>query len=598
MSHSDLNLVMLLRLNNQMSRGLREAMTSAQRDMLGVERGTTSATRSMTGLNRAARESASSLTRIATASRGINAAPVDRLTRSLRGLHTAASSSYSMLMNVAKVGASIAAGGFVLKAAAEKPMAYDRRLALLSNTANSDLDVGGRIAAKKQLDSGIRNAVNTGGGTVDKAMDALNALVGSGAFGNATQSLKLLPMLQKFSTGSGAQAEDLAAIMVAAKRNMGITDKEMPVMLSKAIRAGQLGGFELTDMAKFLPEQMAAASANGMKGMGSFEALLSANQVSRITAGNSSEAGNNLQNLLLKINSADTQKDFDKQGIDLSGSLVESRGKGVLTLDSFVGLVDKIVSEDKGYTALRDKADHETGDDKKATLEAMADILQQKSIGKVVQDRQAMMALLAMMLLRDTYRKIKGAVGEEAGAEGENSFKTVADTLDYKSEQLGNKKAFAAIDALGAIEGPLGKLMDKTNELAQDNSNLAAATYGATVALTSLAAAAGAGGLLSLLTGGAGGSLRAGAAAVGATVMGSPLLALGAAELGGNLVGHMLSSQMSAETLDTIGGVVAQALANFGNKEAKKAIEINLHLDGKQIARVVTDEQSKAARRN
>ena len=140
--------------------------------------------------------------------------------------------------------------------------------------------------------------------------------------------------------------------------------------------------------------------------------------------------------------------------------------------------------------------------------------------------------------------------------------------------------------------------MDKTNELAQDDSNLAAATYGATVALNSLAGAAGVGGLLSLLRVGGGGALSAGVGALATGAVASPLLALGGATLGGDLIGHFLSSQMSAETLDTIGGVVAQALANFGNKEAKKAIEINLHLDGKQIARVVTDEQSKAARRN
>ena len=49
---------------------------------------------------------------------------------------------------------------------------------------------------------------------------------------------------------------------------------------------------------------------------------------------------------------------------------------------------------------------------------------------------------------------------------------------------------------------------------------------------------------------------------------------------------------------DKIGEAVARALALFGNQEAKRALEINLSLDGQQIASAVNYAQERAARRN
>jgi hypothetical protein len=590
MAGSNLELALLLRLNDQMSRGLRAAMQNVSQE---------------------SRTASRSVENIANAANRMRPAGLERMTASLRTLHSTAKSALSTLAKIgsttAQVGSAVMAGGYVAKSAAERPMAYDKRLALLSNTANSDLDAAGRIAAKIELDKGIRQAVNKdqggGGGTPEQALDALNTLVGSGAFGNAKQAMSLLPMVQKNATGTGADSNDLAKIMIAAKQNMGIADRDMPAMLSKAIRAGQEGGFELSDMSKWLPQQMTLASANGMKGMAGFESLLAANQVSRIGAGTADEAGNNLVNLLAKINSQDTANDFKKQGIDLSGSLAAARSKGVNPLEAFVGLVEKIASKDKNYTNLRKKADGETGADQKATLSAMADILQQKSIGKAVQDRQALMELLMLIQQRGKYDDVKTKVGAEKGQEGETSYQVVASTLDSKAEQVGNKKAFAAIDTLNAIDAPLGKLLDKLNAEAEAHPVLTTAIYSTATALGILAAAAGAGGLMGLLTRGgsgaavggaataagrspgllaraatgAGGLARGAAAAVGGVGLGATALVAGSG-LAGYRTGSALYNHMGDDTRDKIGGVIAQALANFGNKEAQSALDSRFSL--------------------
>jgi hypothetical protein len=498
MAGKNLELALLLKLNDQMSKGLKSAMQSVEKD---------------------SNSAGKSLARIAQETNKVRPTGVDRLNASLKKVHDTAKSTLSTLAKIGKtgiqVGSAVMAGGYVAKSAAERPISYDRKLALLSNTANNNLDAAGRIAAKEKLNAGIKQAVTEGGGTPEQALDALNTLVGSGAFGNANQAMSQLPTVQKYATGTGADSNDLAKIMIAAKQNMGIADKDMPAMLSKAIRAGQEGGFELSDMSKWLPQQMALAATNGMKGMKGFESLLAANQISRIGAGTSDEAGNNLVNLLAKINSQDTAKDFEKQGIDLSGSLAAARGKGMNTLEAFVGLVEKIGAKDKDYTKLRKKAESETGADKKATLEAMADILQQKSIGKAVQDRQALMQLLMFIQQRGKYEEVKDATAKETGTEGENSYQVVASTLDAKTEQMGNKKAFAAIDTLASIDAPLGKLLDKLNAEADAHPVLTTAIYSTATALGILAAAAGAGSLVGVLTGGKGGALEKAASAAG-----------------------------------------------------------------------------------
>ena len=49
---------------------------------------------------------------------------------------------------------------------------------------------------------------------------------------------------------------------------------------------------------------------------------------------------------------------------------------------------------------------------------------------------------------------------------------------------------------------------------------------------------------------------------------------------------------------DKIGEAVARTLALFGNDEAKRALEINLSIDGQQIANVVNERNGHQARRS
>lgn len=69
---------------------------------------------------------------------------------------------------IASVGAGMAAGAMVMAQPMKKEIDYDRRLAMVSNTAFSDRDVVGRIAGKKELHDAVKSAVETGGGRKKK----------------------------------------------------------------------------------------------------------------------------------------------------------------------------------------------------------------------------------------------------------------------------------------------------------------------------------------------------------------------------------------------------------------------------------------------
>ncbi|HEY4697088.1 MAG TPA: phage tail tape measure protein, partial [Gallionella sp.] len=484
----NLELQLLLRLNDQMSRGLKSALQAVQGESKAVE---------------------NSVSGIAAATARIKTTPIERMTSALRTMRSAAGAARETLMKVAQAGAAVAAGGYVLKSAAARPMAYDRRLALIANTAYSERDVAGRIAGKSELDKAIRAATKNGHGTPEQAAETLNTLIGSGAMGQGKAgldaSMKLLPMLQEAAQGTGASGNDLAQIAIAAKQNMGLSNEQIPLAISKAIRAGQEGGFELSNMARWLPQQMAMAGNNGMKGMGGFESLIAANQASRMTAGTADEAGNNLVNLLTKVTSNDAANDFKRQNVDLYGSLTASMAKGKNSLEAFVGVVQQIGSKDKKYLELKAKADAAKSEPEKQKLyQAMADVMMAKGVGKSVQDRQALTGLFGMMSPSGKYGEVLAAVKKEQGAEIGTSSRVVDSTLDAKSDRLGNAKTYASVDALGAVEGPLGALLDGVSKGAETFPGFTAALYAATVAVTALAAASG---VSALLGGGKGGGI-------------------------------------------------------------------------------------------
>lgn len=411
---------------------------------------------------------------------------------------------------MASVGAGMAAGAMVMAQPMKKQMDYDRRLAMVSNTAFSDRDVAGRIAGKKELHEAVKSAVENGGGTKEDALAALDKLLASGTV-KAETAMKLLPTLQKGAVATGASTEDLSAIAISAMQQFGISEDQIGAVLDKAVAAGQAGNFELSDMARWLPQQMAAAKSAGLSGMNGFEALLVANQQARVTAGTSDEAGNNLVNLLAKITSKETADRFRKleikgkdgktHGIDFIKSMENEKKQGKNSIEAFSSIMDMVVGEDDRYKSLKEKLKTAKKEEQQTLLNQMADLVEGTAIGQVISDRQALMALLGIRNNVQLGKEVKAEVGNAQGAV-DKSHAVIQDTNSAKLENAKNSFEFAQMEGVKSFNDDLGDAAVKLTEYAKAYPDLTNTVVQAGTVITALSAAAvAASGALALLGG-------------------------------------------------------------------------------------------------
>lgn len=397
---------------------------------------------------------------------------------------------------VVGVGAGVMAGAMVMREPVKKAMSYDRELAMVANTAFSDRDVEGRIMGKKQLHEAVKSAVETGGGTKEEALSSLNALLASGM--KAETAISLLPTLQKGATATGASPEDLAAITISALQN-GIKEADIGKALDMAIAAGQAGQFELQDMARWLPQQMAAASQMGLKGLEGFEALLIANQQARVTAGTNDEAGNNLVNLLSKITSKETverlekyeytDKKGKKRSINYLKSMEAYKSQGKNSLEAFTSIMDDVIGSDEGYRKLQERLKTAKKEDQAKILDEMTKMAEGTAIGQIISDRQALMALLAIRNNVQLGQEVKDSVVKSDGAT-ETSYKVIADTNDFKTEKAKAQFEFGQMEGLSGFNNALGSTAEKLSEYMSKYPDLTAAVASAGTGIAALGAAA------------------------------------------------------------------------------------------------------------
>ena len=397
---------------------------------------------------------------------------------------------------VVGVGAGVMAGAMVMREPVQKAMSYDRELAMVANTAFSDLSAEGRIAGKKQLHQAVKSAVETGGGTKEEALSSLNALLASGM--KAETAISLLPTLQKGATATGASPEDLAAITISALQN-GIKEADIGKVLDMAITAGQAGQFELQDMARWLPQQMAAASQMGLKGLEGFEALLIANQQARVTAGTNDEAGNNLVNLLSKITSKETverlekyeytDKKGKKRSINYLKSMEAYKSQGKNSLEAFTSIMDDVIGSDEGYRKLQERLKTAKKEDQAKILDEMTKMAEGTAIGQIISDRQALMALLAIRNNVQLGQAVKDSVAKSDGAT-ETSYKVIADTNDFKTEKAKAQFEFGQMEGLSGFNNALGSTAETLSEYMSKYPDLTAAVASAGTGIAALGAAA------------------------------------------------------------------------------------------------------------
>lgn len=414
----------------------------------------------------------------------------------------------------AAVVGGIAAASAMLVQPVRNQMSYDGRMAKMANKAYSERGVEGRLEGKKELSGVIKNAVSTGGGSKESAAETLDALLDSGAV-EMESAKTLLPVIQKYATATGADPKDLANIVISLKRSFGIKDEDIGKALNMSIVGGEKGSYELPDMAKALPEQLALAKNLGMSGLDDYATLLGFNQGAAITAGTSSQAGTHVINLLAKINSKDAANaaariKYNGKGIDLPGSLAAAKEKGMNPIDAFMGIVDKVVANDPAYQKLEAKLKTAKGEERKQVLESMSKILEGSAIGTIIADQQALLGLLGYRgnkeyvqdVITESNKQRYLKPGEGAG---DINFAVVSEGNDFKTGQFNNVKDFAEMDAIKPLSDVLGTLSKNLTEYSREYPELTTAVAGATDGIKAMGAVAMAFAGFRFLTGGGGG---------------------------------------------------------------------------------------------
>lgn len=463
---------------------------------------------------------------------------------------------------VAAVGAGVGIATALAAPKVNRALEYDQRIGNLANTAYNERDTAGRRAGMSDLNAMIVDAVRKGGGTRDQALTTAEALFGAGIF-KPGEIKGILREAVRAGTANNADPAAFAQMAISANQTLGIRPEQMSRMFGMGTFAGQEGGFEIKDMARWLPQQMAAAKAVGMSGEAGFAKLAALNQAAVVTAGTKDEAGNNVVNLLAKLGSQDTAKDFKKQGINLPKELAEGRMKGLDALDVLGNLLAQQLAKDKNYQQAQKQLQSAKNDEqRREALTAVSGIAQGTLIGKVFQDRQALMALYGFVNGRDRVNKITQGAMDNTGA-SEKNFDLISSLPSFQVNQRREESEIAMQSSIDKLTPAIGVLNEKVTGLMREYPGYTTAVIGATGALVALAGSAAAAAGMAWLSGrrvpGVGGGPivppAAGGAAAGAGA-GAASAASKLATGGGRLASMLGAAGKIALPLTVLAGLV------------------------------------------
>lgn len=453
------------------------------------------------------------------------------------------------------VGAGAIAANHVVTPRIAKAVSYDMRKARLATTMAGDGTVGDMQRAHTQIGDAVYRAIKEGGGSREEALAGLDALVSSGKF-EGQAALNALPAIVKTAYATGAEPEHIAK-SAAAMIEAGVAAKDLQRGFDMMLKGGRLGAFELPDMARWLPQQLSMARTLGLGGLDAIKQIVAANEVARTAAGTSDEAGNNVVNLLQKLTSRELKdtmaKTVDpKAGDPTTPGKVKGKGKkarrapatfdwskfmvqrqlqGVNPLDAFAEVLDRQMQSSAEYKELTAKlATTKDEDERKQLLASAVNIAEGSEIGKILADRQALMAALALRYSAKLREEILGKLDKSSG-DTERTSEFIRGTTGSQVQDAGNALDRANEEAFNSISGPMGVLAKRVSEAADAFPKLTAALYGA----TTLGAGVAAGGLgaalwFKLFGGGAGAAT--GGAAGGATGAAAATGGAGAAAAG------------------------------------------------------------------
>lgn len=263
----------------------------------------------------------------------------------------------------------------------------------------------------------------------------------------------------RLATAYKVELPDAAAAAHASIKNLQIPASQTAQIFDAMAKAGKEGGFEISAMARHFPALTAQMRALGDTGLPAVADLSAALQVVRATSGNADEAGNNVKNLLAKINAPGTIRAFEKNfGVNLPAAMKKF--------------------EDQGYSS----------------LEAIAMVTQEatggdmKKLGFAFEDMQAQSAIRSLILNLEKYRDIRAKAMNSSGTVDADFALRVANdaTVNWRAFMA---SASALANTLGATFLPVAtEAMKMIGGLANNVAEWALANPEAAATITKLVA--------------------------------------------------------------------------------------------------------------
>lgn len=412
-------------------------------------------------------------------------------------------------------GAGAGAAGYYLSGPAKAAMSFDERLANMANTAYAERDAAGRKVGMGTLEAAINRSTQPGigGGTREQAAEALDAMIAKNTLGYQ-RSLDFLPTVMRTASGANAdptQIANLASVLVGQK--VVTNDRELKTALNMITAAGQAGGFEIKDMARWLSQQMPDAGRAGLLGLDGLQKVLAMNQAAVLTAGTTDEAGNNVKNLLAKLASKDTATDFEKAGRgDLTEYMINQRLKGNDAVTAWQNIIDSEAEKDPRLKAAIAKlAQTKDKGEQAQILESIKALSEGGVIGKYFQDMQAVGALMGLRN-KDVVGKVDASITRNRTEYGVNdvNYEVMSGTASFQVRAAQQAKDAAQKGAMDGLTPAITAVSGAFTDLATKYPLLIGA---GTLATGALVAVAGAAGLASVAMGGGkgGGAIAAAA---------------------------------------------------------------------------------------
>ena len=231
---------------------------------------------------------------------------------------------------------------YILRSALGAPVRaaqeFDRALAEIGAKGNLTAEQMTAIGEAAKQTSGAMNQFAT---DIVRAQDFL---VGMGL--DVERATRAMPSIAQAATATGASLEDLSKAGFAAMANLGLAAEDLGKSFDVMAAAGKAGGFELRDMAQYLPSITALASSKGITGGSGLAQIAAALQIVRRGAGDASEAATNFSNILQKINSNDAIGNFKDLGIDIQKVLKDARANGTDPLEASLRAINTALGGD------------------------------------------------------------------------------------------------------------------------------------------------------------------------------------------------------------------------------------------------------------